>query len=316
MRGAGISVSAVRFVARRTRILRVYFGATACVASCLYASLHATAQEAPANSSYRVVGVTKDRVQITSPLPPLKLEEENEIPILLNRNHQIHAAILGLSYEDPTYFQYTGLSDTNVSVKYHTDGSAYVEVIPECLGRVRITLQLDFEDGYMGVAAAENAEVVLPDRNPESLIIDDPGLEGTTYLDLTGKSAGVQLWPKAVYQGALHAVRIPPKYVSYKVIAEDEGNPPVAVDATGMVRAHNYGHALVDAEFEGISVLKCINVQVEASLGTDRTNCSELIPPGMDPPKDGDDDLPSQLEKSATTPRVKIPPPKSVITPQ
>jgi hypothetical protein len=54
-----------------------------------------------------------------------------------------------------------------------------------------------------------------------------------------------------------------------------------------VITALHIGHALVQATFEGVSTLVCLNVQENASDGSDRTVCPELVPEGMAAPKSG-----------------------------
>ena len=69
--------------------------------------------------------------------------------------------------------------------------------------------------------------------------------------------------------------------------------------------AINYGHALVQTTFEGISTLNCVSVQEDASSGANRLDCSELVPPGMTLPKTGLEDVPRQLQEMQNIPRVQ-----------
>jgi hypothetical protein len=82
------------------------------------------------------------------------------------------------------------------------------------------------------------------------------------------------------------------KFLTFKVIAADENNPPIAFNGTtGVITALRIGHALVQATFEGVSTLVCVNVQEDAGDGNDRTVCTDLVPPGMTAPKSGFEDM-------------------------
>jgi hypothetical protein len=193
----------------------------------------------------------------------------------------------------------------DLPILFHRDGSAYVSIIPENLGRLHLQINADFDDGYFDVAKLDTAEVVLPDRKPESFYVDVHS-QGTYCLDLTGRAKGVMMEPMAVYKGAVHPVPIPLHYLQFKLIAEDESHPPISVDkSTGMIMALSYGHALVQTTFEGISTLNCVSVQEDASSGANRLDCSELVPPGMTLPKTGLENVTSPLQEMLNTPRMK-----------
>lgn len=290
-----------------------YCGLGICATMCLHTSVQAAAQ-GNVNTDYRVIGVAKGRLNIPPLSQPLKLEEPNEIPVRVHGDYEIHSVSLSLDYTDTTYSHYFERADMEVTLMHHQDGSAYVSLTPENLGHVRIHLQVEFEDGFMEVAHFDTAEVVLPDRKPEKLYVDDPRV-GTIHLDLSGRSKGAMLRPKAVYKGALHPVIIPPEFLTFKVIADNQTNPPVSVDATGMVLAQNQGHALVETTFGDLSTLTCVTVREDAGPGP-RTNCDGLVPPGMTPPKTGVEDVPAQMLERLTRPRVQIPPPEIQTAPQ
>jgi hypothetical protein len=130
-------------------------------------------------------------------------------------------------------------------------------------------------------------------------------------LDLK-RAKGFVMETFAVYSGASHPVPIPPEFLRFTILSENESDPPIAVDSsTGMVSARRLGHALVQTTFKGISTLTCVSVQENVSSGANRLNCSELVPPGMTLPKTGLEDVPRQLEDMRGVPRVHDTSPKN-----
>jgi hypothetical protein len=111
---------------------------------------------------------------------------------------------------------------------------------------------------------------------------------GTIYLDLSEMSSHSGLGPMAIYHGAAQPAPIPPKYLHFKLITANGGDPPISIDETsGRITALKIGHALVQTTFEGLSDLTCVDVMENASDGSDRTNCQELVPAGMAAPLRG-----------------------------
>lgn len=278
------------------------------IGSCAIPCIHVLAQEgSPANSQgggFRVQGVAKGRLSIPLLANPLKLETLNKVPIELH-GFSARTAHVNLSYNGGYAARHPGIAHTDVRIVHLQDGSAYISIVPENLGKLHLQIGVDFDDGYIDSATLDTAEVVLPDRKPEKLYVD-VGFRGTLYLDLTGKAKWSMVDAMALYAGALHPVPIPPEYLEFKVIAEDQKNPPISVDqSAGRITALNYGHALVQTTFEGISTLTCVSVQEDVSSGANRLDCSELVPPGMTLPKIGAEDFSQQFQQMRNKPRAQ-----------
>ena len=276
----------------------------ASIGPCLGIPAQEGAQANSSGTGYTVKGIAKGRLSIPALVNPLKLEEPNEVPIEL-RGYKVHSAYVSVSYNDGYASRYPGFASYYATILYHPDGSAFLRFIPENLGKLHLQINVDFDDGYFDVAKLDTAEVVLPDRKPEKFYVN-VGSHGTLYLDLTGRIKWAVMDPLAVYTGAVHPVPIPTEYLRFKIITENESNPPISVDrSTGTIMAINYGHALVQTTFEGISTLNCVSVQEDASSGANRLDCSELVPPGMTLPKTGLEDVPRQLQEMQNIPRVQ-----------
>jgi hypothetical protein len=247
------------------------------------------AQEAKDVPAYQVKESVSGRVEAQSPAEPLNLEEENEVPIQLH-GYKVHAIYASLEYYDATNdLLYS--DDAEEVVSHHSDGSAYLDVIPEKVGHLKLHLQVQFEDGGAESTTMET-DVVLPDREPEKILVARGGsgysrTVGTMYLDLSG-ARSTWLEPLAVYEGAAHPVPLPAKYVHFSIIASNGMDSPIVIDqSTGEVTARGIGHALVETTFGTLSVLTCIDVKMLASDGSERSDCHELVPAGMVPPPTG-----------------------------
>jgi hypothetical protein len=231
------------------------------------------------------------RLQIPQLTQPLKLEEENEIPILLH-GYKVHSAFAQWSYYTVDGYVMPPDDGNEAAVMYHADGSAYVKIVPEKLGKVQLTIVASFEDGGLANARAD-AEVIYPDRDPEKVYVttEQRGnfqISGTIYMDRSQSSKMERLLPRALYKDAVHPVPIPATDVSFKLITAKESDPPISIDkSTGIVTALHIGHALIQTTFEGFTVLTCVDVMNNASDGSDRTVCSELVPAGMAAPLSG-----------------------------
>jgi len=249
-------------------------------------------QEPASGLTDEVKGITVDRLQIPALKQSLRLEETNEIPILLH-GFKVKLAL--------AHWNYTDVGDVpqgdgeEVTIQYRPDGSAYVNFTPEGLGKVTYGLTIFFEDGYTE-SERLNAEVVLPKRKPDKVYgFTGMGREssdgpGTIYLDLSEslntdgldlKERGLDF--RALYEGAAHSVPILLKLITFKIISANESDPPIAFNAaTGVITALHLGDALLQATFDDVSTLVCVDV-VEDS--PEDTVCSELVPAGKTAPK-------------------------------
>lgn len=264
----------------------------------------ATAQSTPGDA-YRLIGEVSGRLQIPPLDQPLKLEAPNEIPILLH-GYKVHDASATLTFHDDQN-RVTSQNFSEVVVSYRPDDSAYVTVIPERVGKMRLLISVDFEDRNSETHEVET-EVTFPARKPDTIYVSragsGDGISETIKLDPTERSRHARLVPMALYGKSAHAVPIPARDVHFNLISATASEPPISIDqSTGTITALRIGHALVLTTFEGLSTLTCINVLQTVGDGSDRTECRELVPRGMTPP-------PTGLENMGSPPSV-MPSPKS-----
>ena len=248
-------------------------------------------------------GDAPGRLQIL-PLPgPLKLAEANEIPLRTN-GFRVHSAHATWSYYLPNGYTLTPDASKEVNVKYREGGQAYVEIVPEKLGKLQLQIHTCFEDGKDSFADVDG-EVVLGDQKPDSFQIARGGTgyrktEGTIYLDLSNRSKTAMLDPVAKFPGAENVSPIPADRVNFDLVASPNGDSPITInESTGLITALHGGHALIKSTFDGISVLTCVAVVENARFPGNGTVCQELVPPGTAAPKSG-------FENMGPPPKIKV----------
>lgn len=113
-----------------------------CAVPGIYAVTPQTADASPCNLSTRTGPMQGEegRLQIPPLVHPLKLEQANEIPILLH-GYKVFGADLSWSYYAYGYsIPSEGFGSKDITVQFHDDGSAYVNFIPERLGKVQLSI--------------------------------------------------------------------------------------------------------------------------------------------------------------------------------
>ncbi|HUN83915.1 MAG TPA: hypothetical protein VMU48_06025 [Terracidiphilus sp.] len=247
------------------------------------------AQEKTSEPTYRVRGIVKGRLELPRPIAPFKLGVTNEVLVQLH-GYAVHAAFAQFDYLDLAGNLLTNGRETEVTVRRHPDGSTYVEVVPERVGKAEMQLEVLFADGGAQSATIE-AEVTLPDKKPERFLVERGGgnrTVGTIYMDLSRGSNQINLGPTAVFSEQAGPVPIPAEDVQFKVISANAADPPIRMDpTTGRITALHIGHAIVQTTFKDLSDLTCVAVMEDGGYGGERTNCADLVPPGMAAPPTG-----------------------------
>ncbi len=258
---------------------------------CVVTGISQTTQDEMPGTAYKVKGIVYGRLQIPPLTKPLKLEEANEIPILVN-GYKVHSAFAKWSYYTTDGNLMPPDDGNEVTVMYHADGSAYVKIVPEKLGKLQLSIVASFDDGGLANARAD-AVVVYPDRKPEKIYVTTTGrgdfrTSRTIYMDLSEMSKMEHLFPRALYKDAVHPVPIPATDVSFMLITTTENDPPITIEeSTGIITALHIGHALIQTTFQGFSVLTCVDVLEDAKFTGEGTVCNELVPAGMTAPLTG-----------------------------
>jgi len=253
--------------------------------------ISATSQEKAPDTSYRVRSIVNNRLGLPSRTPTLRLAQQSDIPVQLH-GYAVHSVFAVFEYLDSAGNPLFVSPGKEATVKYHQDGTAYIEVVPETVGKAHLRLEVCFEDGG-AQSATVDADVILPDEKPVKFLVERGGgggdrTTGTIYMDLSAMSNHINLGPMAVYSEGEKPVPIPDENVQYKIISANAADPPIRMDPTsGRITALHFGHALVRSRFEDFSDLTCVDVMENASDGGDRTNCAELVPVGMTAPLRG-----------------------------
>ncbi len=236
---------------------------------------------------YQTTSIGDGRVSILALSDPLRLAESNEIPLRLN-GYAVHSAEASLSYFGKQRSPGPIESSSVVAVMHHADGSAYITITPEELGKVEVIVVIDFEDGAFESERMDYS-VVLPNRKPQAFYVRESGLSEPTalftiYLNLSEQDRRSEIEPIARYEGMERPIRLPVDAAAYKLIYVGNEVPVEFDESTGEITAQNVGHVLIESSFEGLTYLTCVAVQKTQDDGSDRTNCSELVPSGMTPP--------------------------------
>lgn len=246
-----------------------------------------TAVVAQQSSSGRLPDIeTHGRFELKLPYNPLKLAEENELPINFH-GPQPRKVELTYSYYTPDGALMSPSEVTDVKLLHHSDGTTYVNVIPEELGKLYLNVLIIFADGKFETTHFDT-EVVMTEQKPVKFYVVSHLGVGTVYMGLSGMDRLEGLLAKAIYETDPNPVTIPAKEVRFRILTATPGKPPIFIDeATGGITARDLGHALVVTTYHGMSALTCFNVMQSADDGSDRTVCHELVPPGMSDPLTG-----------------------------
>jgi len=243
--------------------------------------------ENPSATGYRITKIVTGRLTIPPITHALKLAEANEVPLQLH-GHAVHSANASLEYYNKDGRQGPIKWTSDVTVMYRSDGSAYIVITPEEVGKVEVIVSMDFEDGAFDSERID-ASVVFPDSKPDAFYVRQSGSDGpsalwTIYMDLSDLHKYEWIVPAVRYAGVSHSIQIPANSVTFKLIY-NRGESPIALDeSTGAIVAQRLGHVIIESSFEGLTYLSCVAVQEYADDGSARTNCSELVPSGMKPP--------------------------------
>ncbi len=275
--------------------------ATTCASvfvSAALASAQGNPQALASRNSSQLIGVAEGRLHIFSPTNSLKLAEKNELPIELH-GQKVHSVEIKVSYYNSDGAAGAPDVDTETALLHHADGSTYLQLVPEKIGKAQIVVIADFEDGMVENESVD-VDIVPTDQKPIKLTVVTRQGHGTLYMSLTGSVHQTRIFPQALYQTMTNPVFIPAKYVSFHLLAANAGAPPIKIDdLNGTITALRPGHALIQTTLGGMSTLTCVAVSLHAGDGSDRTNCTELVPEGMAPPLTG-------FENAGPPPKVKV----------
>jgi hypothetical protein len=225
---------------------------------------------------------------------PMRLAQEARLPIELTRSGSIDSIYLTQKLcvarcDDPsgeaTYeFIHDGFSQPQV--RYNSDGSAYLEVVPRRMGTVRFDILLSFSDGaFLRLSVDET--VGRPASVPLDISVTNNNLGGpsfqirTALLGKDGSRGRVFLPMFAKFAGEKNTFEIDEPYITQRIrqarneVILEHGETP------GSLFGVQKGQALVTSSFEGWQVLTCVVVHDRGpETGAFSDGCSSLLRPG------------------------------------
>jgi hypothetical protein len=247
---------------------------------------------AQTNSPTKLPFVANGRVEITGLPDVVKLGEANEIDLRIQGEGLTKVESSQTLYDHEVTI--SNGSDILVPIRssflelpilYHSDGSAYINLVPLRLGRVRLDLTGRFQDGGL-IRKSVMLRVGLPSSAPKGLVvggISDPGKNAsivTAYLSPEGLKASLAV--SAIYGSVSENLPIDAKFVKFKV--RTVGNEPVIEldESTGYFKPVQVGEALVEITFGGWTNLTCVQVKdrYDPGLTGPPQSCKSLLRPG------------------------------------
>jgi hypothetical protein len=257
-----------------------------------------TSQRRPqeeAKKSTAPVFPADDRVDILPPERDFKLAEEAQIPLVIHAKGLVSVKSIQGQYRGGNSLRPSTIigSQKTLSVLYRGDGSAYVQVTPMGLGKVRLYLSGKFPDGGSFMKSTD-LEVDVPNRKPVKLVVGHGGMPNSPspviFLQMTGQHRN-SVNVNALYENVKELIEIPPSFVKFQV--RTHGNSPAIHldEATGIITPIHVGQELVVTRFGGLKNLTCVVVTQNSFDGYDHSVCKDLLLPGEAL------DLPSLLRK-------------------
>jgi hypothetical protein len=215
------------------------------------------------------------RISIKTPGQPLHLGEENELALFLKGPPIVHLSVMQSAASADGVSPSIEGGDGEVTVQHHPDGSAYVSVVPQALGKIEFRLISFFSDGGM---ESDSATVpVIAVKPPRKLEVNAGVMfHSTITMDLSGRWRKENIWFTADYPGIKRPLAIPAKEAHFNVKTA-KGETSIRFDpATGEIDALRLGPALIETTYRGLTVETCVLVTENSEFGAYRSNCDAL----------------------------------------
>lgn len=226
-----------------------------------------------------------DRIEVVPPNQPVALAEEVEIPL------RIHTRGLTCLDSQQHERRFGSWSNEESQIRYHSDGSAYVTIVPLRLGQVELHLVGMYPD--YGIVLKQITLDVQPTR-PAWLTVGS--IMPTTERGITPTTVVLALAPKpgeygsyaplavfAKYDGVPEWIEINPPFVTFRIINWDGKAPPIHLDSERQwITPLSLGQALLETTYGGRRVLTCVDVEEKLTPGRSyfEKNCKQLLAPG------------------------------------
>ena len=210
------------------------------------------------------------RVDVIPPTTPIKLAEENEVPLHIQSPGLVEVETDQAQYNSDD-LQTRKLPPTRpeggyavLPILYHSDGSPYVKVVPRRLGKIVLEVRALFPDGGFTKTDAI-LDVVPPSRSPQRLFVSEDGFSGygIIYAYLKPQSDRWWLAVSAAYEGVKEPFLVYPSYATFKIRTANDASI-IGLDATtGIFTPLQPGEALVKTTFGNLTALTCVVVAEE-----------------------------------------------------
>ncbi|MGA1984398.1 MAG: hypothetical protein ABSG84_18260 [Acidobacteriaceae bacterium] len=229
------------------------------------------AEQAPPPDLMSVSG----RLSIETPGSAFHLGEENALTISLKGPPPAHVITTQREASADGMSPWIQGGDGEVSVLHRVDGSAYVNVVPQRLGKIEFQLMVVFADG--GWEQESVTVPVIAVGPPKKLQLGWGSMfHSAITMDLSQKSREEGIVITADYPGLKQPLEIPFKDARLNVRMA-KGEPPIRFDpATGKIDALRLGEALVEATYRGSTAEICIVVSEDSEWGAYRSNCDAV----------------------------------------
>jgi hypothetical protein len=240
--------------------------------------------------------ITEGRVKIKLPTTEMAVAQANRVPLDLHGSTVTQISVEWRFPEVARDGQYSWVSSEE-ALQQESDGSAYVNFVPVRMGKLELRILVYFADGGID---DDNLEVNidrLPDQSPERLILSfAPGFirrVGTLGFDLSPQANRKLLTPVAFYKGVDSPIPLIPapspiqSRLSYTIIPRKNQPSPIVFDPnTGEVKAERLGQALLKVTLDNHAGYACIDVMQDVRKSSQRSNCSDFLPPDLAEPID------------------------------
>jgi hypothetical protein len=226
------------------------------------------------------IALINRRVSVSYPTQTLEVATPYALPLTLS-GPSVESASVSWSYFDSTIGDFGPPTDaTAVSVQYHKDGYAYVNMVPTQIGKAKAYLNVDFSDGETAVQVIP-ANIKLAVRAP---------IKFTAALRLGNEIQNIRIdvldfdrykrdfvRSYATYSGLKSAVRIPASDVTYTILPAPGAPSPIQVDPeSGKIDSLQVGHAVLETTFNGLTSRNCVIVQQSADTAA-QSDCLDIM---------------------------------------
>ena len=212
------------------------------------------------------------RLKIEMPGEPLRLGEEAALPIS-SSGPPPSRVLVELNQAGPNGAA-VPCGGGATPVEHRADGSTYVTITPQCIGKVEVRILASFTDGGLEWTHA-TAEVIAA-KPPTALKVAARSMfNSVVRMDLSEESRQANLWLTASYPGVQNPLPIPAKEAQFKVTMT-KGEPPIRFDPeTGRIDALRIGQALIETSYGGLTQTTCVRV-IEFAQGYSRDRCDAM----------------------------------------